>query len=87
MMNISEDICKQFEARKDDPAHLEQVIITLKDGAARPELEGEGISIVSEMNNMSIIVAKVTANGLRILSERDDIVRIEPDGEMRILEN
>jgi len=87
MVDISEDICKKFEVHKDDPAHEEQVIITLKDGAVRPDLKGDGIRIVSEMGNISILVAKVTASGLRILSERDDIVRVEPDGEMRILEN
>ncbi|QJB70232.1 hypothetical protein [Parasphingorhabdus halotolerans] len=87
MVDISENICKGFEAHKDNQAHEERVIITLKEGAARPDLKSEGINIVSEMGNMPIIVATITANGLRLLSEREDIARIEPDGEMRALEN
>lgn len=87
MVDIHEGICDRFEAHKDDATHEVQIIISMKESATRPELKGGGITIVSEMENMPIIVAKVTAKGLLLLSERDDIIRIEPDGEMRILEN
>lgn len=84
---ISKDLCTRFAQHDDDIDHREQVIITLKKDMPRSDLSGRGITVISETKNMPLVVAEITAEGLRKLSVMENIERIEPDGEMSIPES
>jgi len=87
MDKVSEDLCAEFDKRKDDSSYEEQVVITLKKDAPRPDFSASGITLVSEMKNAPIVVARVNGAGLNALSKLDGVERIERDGEMRALDN
>ncbi len=84
---IAEDLCDAFRENEGDAEYRERVIVTLDKDADRLDLAMEGFEIISVMDNVPIIVGNITAEGLKNLAAREGIVKIECDGEMRIMEN
>lgn len=76
-----------FETHRSAPDHVERVIVTLAKGADPAVLQAEGVSIVSRMENLPIVIATIDAKGLEALSKAEGIERVEPDGTMRIPED
>ena len=88
MPDISQELCKRFEAYAETPEHSEQVIVTLSPDADRAELARSGMVISREMKNRPIVIGTITAGVLQALSEWDGVERIELDSdEMRALDN
>lgn len=69
------------------PDHVERVIITLEKGSEPAVLQAKGVTIVSRMENLPIVVANIDAQGLEALATSDGIERVEQDGTMRIPED
>ena len=88
MPKLSEDLCRRFDDKADQAEHTEQVIITLSSEADRSVLKQSGITIVSEMRNVPVVVAAITASGLQALAASSGVVRVELDSaDMRALDN
>lgn len=84
---IAPELRKAFASSHSDPAHRERVIITLEKGSDPAALSVKGVSVVSRMENLPIVVANIDAAGLEALAASEGIERVEQDETMRIPED
>jgi len=88
MADIDESLCKTFEDQKTSPDFEAQVIVTFND-KVDPELLGKaGFNVVSELNNLPVVIGSLKSEGLDILANSESVKRIEQDSDgMRALDN
>jgi len=87
MPKISETLRARFREHADEPSHLEAVIVTLAPEGDAGALEAAGMQIEHRMRGQPIVTGRMTATTLDTLSTVKGIVRIEPEGEMRALDD
>lgn len=85
MAEVSAELRASFVAHANDPEHLEPVIVTLRPGTDTTLLEIPGMLIENRLRNRPIVAGKMNAEAFALLSQSDNVVRIEPDSEMHAL--
>ena len=84
--NISEDVSAVFSKDGLAETHRERVIITLTETGKSMDISTmDGVTVISRMQNLPVVVAEIDAKGLTSLADNPAIERVEPDGEMRAL--
>ena len=86
MADVSDELIARFRAHEGRADHRERVVVTLRPGADAAEVAGKGMWIEHVMQTLPIVTGTVDAGALTALADAENVVRIEPDGEMRALD-
>jgi len=86
MSEISESLRARFRHYADEPSHSEAVIVTLGPGGSAAALQAAGMEVDHELRNQPIVSGRVTSAALEALEAERGVLRVEPDGEMRALD-
>lgn len=86
MADISADLKDRFAAHAAEPDHVEPVVVTLAPDADAGALEAAGMQVDRRIKSLPIVAGRIDAATLERIDRLPGVVRIEPDGEMRALD-
>lgn len=86
MAEVTAELRERFAAHAANPGHVEAVIVTLAADAEAAALEAAGMVVERRILSMPIVAGKIDAATLAQLERLPGVLRIEPDGEMRALD-
>jgi hypothetical protein len=86
MADVTAELRERFEAHAANPDHVEAVIVTLAADAEAAALEAAGMVVERRILSMPIVAGTIDAEALALIERLPGVVRIEPDGEMRALD-
>ena len=85
--DVSPELSSKFDDHSDDPAHKEAVLVTSEQPIEREALAAAGLNVSFVSSDGTISAGSLDRTSLSQLADVPGILLIEPDGEMRALDN
>lgn len=86
MADVSAELRDRFAAHAAEPDHVEPVVVTLAPDADASALEDAGMTVERRILSLPIVAGRIDAATLARIEALPGVARIEPDGEMRALD-